>query len=102
MSPSPLEIKTSALTRLLKEEKLYQQELKDQESHIASMKAQNADPYELKKQVEVLDDTKRVIPELKKKISEMAQSLEDFLKTYDGAEDVTSAKEKLEEVKKFL
>ena len=54
MGPSPLQIKVNALKRLIKEEKLSKQEVAEQEQHINQMKANNADEYELKKQIQFL------------------------------------------------
>lgn len=91
MAPSQLDIKTRALGRLIKEESLYHQELSEQERVVASMKQQQADPYELKKQVEVLEDTRKMIPELRKKVKESLGSLEHFLGEYSGDDDLTMA-----------
>jgi tubulin-specific chaperone A len=49
--PSQLQIKTNALGRLIKEERLYRDEVVDHEKRIADMKAANADEYDIKKQV---------------------------------------------------
>lgn len=102
MAPTQLEIKTKALGRLIKEESLYQNDLKEQEAHVESLKSGNADSYEIKKQVEVLDDTKNVIPEIRKKIAEAQESLESFIKDYTGTEDLSAAKEQIEASKKAL
>lgn len=102
MAPTQLEIKTKSLGRLIKEESLYQQELKEQESHVENLKTSNADSYEIKKQVEVLDDTKKVIPEIRKKISEAKDSLEAHIKDYTGTEDLTASKENIAAAEKLL
>lgn len=67
MGPSPLQIKVNALKRLIKEEKLSKQEVAEQEQHINQMKANNADEYELKKQIQVLEESQRMVPEVTKK-----------------------------------
>lgn len=54
MAPSPLKIKVNALNRLVKEEGLYKKELEQQQEKINKMKAENADEYEIKKQVCIL------------------------------------------------
>lgn len=51
MAPSPLKIKVNALNRLVKEEGLYKKEYEQQQDRINKMKADNADEYEIKKQV---------------------------------------------------
>ncbi|EER35777.1 tubulin-specific chaperone A [Candida tropicalis MYA-3404] len=95
MAPSPLQIKVNALKRLIKEEKLYQQEVSEQEQFVNQMKANNADEYELKKQIEVLQEAQRMVPEVTKKIKEHKESLKEFLETYTGEEDTSAAKELL-------
>ncbi|RLP66958.1 hypothetical protein L150_05741 [Candida albicans Ca529L] len=95
MGPSPLQIKVNALKRLIKEEKLSRQEVAEQEQHINQMKANNADEYELKKQIQVLEESQRMVPEVTKKVAEYRQALKEFLDSYKGDEDVTEAKELL-------
>jgi tubulin-specific chaperone A len=51
MAPSKLQIKVNALTRLMKEEKLYRDEVQQHGAKIVEMKAANADEYEVKKMV---------------------------------------------------
>ncbi|CAI2029550.1 hypothetical protein SEUBUCD646_0H02960 [Saccharomyces eubayanus] len=93
MAPTQLEIKVKALKRLVKEEGYYQQELKDQEAHVAKLKEdKSVDSYDLKKQEEVLDDTKRLLPTLYEKIREFKEDLAQFLESYQGTEDVSEAK----------
>lgn len=92
MPSSPLQIKVNALKRLIKEEKLYKEEVEEQEKHVSQLKANNSDPYEIKKQVEVLDESKRMIPLVAKKIQEHKEGLSQFLDTYSGDEDLTEAK----------
>ncbi|ODV61548.1 Rbl2p [Ascoidea rubescens DSM 1968] len=87
MALTKLQIKTKALQRLIKEEKYYHVELKEQQDVIEQMKNNpDKDEYDLKKQVEVLEDTRQMIPELRKKINEHLVSLKDFVETYNGDE----------------
>lgn len=96
MGPTPLAIKVNALKRLIKEEKLYKQEVAEQKNIVEQMKANNADSYEIKKQVEVLNESERMVPELTKKITTHKKSLQDFLENCSGDEDLTAAKELLQ------
>lgn len=92
MAPTQLEIKVRALQRLVKEEAYYQEELKEQIAHVESMKAkQNVDIYDLKKQEEVQQDTEKLLPTLYKKIEQFRDNLEEFLKNYEGTEEVGDA-----------
>ncbi|AHY77544.1 AQG_2a_G0052060.mRNA.1.CDS.1 [Saccharomyces cerevisiae] len=103
MAPTQLDIKVKALKRLTKEEGYYQQELKDQEAHVAKLKEdKSVDPYDLKKQEEVLDDTKRLLPSLYEKIREFKEDLEQFLKTYQGTEDVSDARSAITSAQELL
>ncbi|CAH2355572.1 tubulin-specific chaperone A [[Candida] railenensis] len=92
MAPSTLQIKVNALKRLLKEEKLYKNEVTEQEQFVEQMKANKADEYEVKKQIEVLQESQRMVPEVTKKIADHKEALSQFLDAYKGDEDVTEAK----------
>ncbi|CAI4036553.1 hypothetical protein SMKI_15G4010 [Saccharomyces mikatae IFO 1815] len=103
MAPTQLEIKVKALKRLTKEEGYYQQELKDREANVAKLKEdESVDPYDLKKQEEVLDDTKRLLPTLFEKIKEFKEDLEKFLETYQGTEDISDAKTAIASAQELL
>ncbi|CAR22800.1 Tubulin-specific chaperone A [Lachancea thermotolerans] len=103
MAPSQLEIKVRSLQRLVKEEKYYQQELSDQKAHVENLKANSeVDPYDLKKQVEVLQDTQRLLPALYEKIGQFKEDLVQFTKTYSGSEDLGSSKQVLKEAADLL
>ncbi|SCV02551.1 LAME_0H02674g1_1 [Lachancea meyersii CBS 8951] len=103
MAPSQLEIKIRSLQRLLKEEKYYQQELKDQKNHVDEMKADDSvDPYDLKKQVEVLQDTERLLPALYEKIGQFKEDLARFVETYNGTEDLKAVDTTLKEAGDLL
>ena len=69
---------------------------------IASMKSADADEYEIKKQVEVLEDTKKMIPLLREKIQQSLESLEQFLKDYTGEDSLDSASANIATAKKVL
>lgn len=96
MPPTPLQIKVSALKRLIKEESLYQQEVVEQEQYVEQMKKNNSDEYELKKQVQVLEESQRMVPEVSRKIEDHKQALAQFLESYKGEEDLSVAKELLQ------
>ncbi|SCU78432.1 LAMI_0A04610g1_1 [Lachancea mirantina] len=92
MAPTQFEIKFRALQRLVKEESYYQQDLQEQEAHVKSLEnLPNVDPFDLKKQKEVMEDTQRLLPTLHVKIKEFKDDLEAFLESYKGSEDVSSA-----------
>lgn len=95
MAPSQLQIKVNALKRLIKEESLYRQEVTEQEQFVAQMRTNNSDEYELKKQIQVLEESQRMVPEVTKKISQHRDALKLYLDTYKGDEDVSAATELL-------
>lgn len=97
MPPTQLEIKTKAIQRLLKEQKLYEKEILEQEEFLKHMKSSDADEYEVRKQEKVLDESKRMIPELSKKIKEHGEALKLFLGDYKCEGDVSLARELLQE-----
>jgi tubulin-specific chaperone A len=102
MAPSQLEIKTKALGRLVKEEGLYQKEVKEQEQVVEKLKAVNGDEYDIKKQIEVLNDTKQMVPEIRQKIKQSLDALEAYLESYTGSEDVSAANENIDVAKKLF
>lgn len=73
MSPSSLQIKVNSLKRLIKEESLYQQEVAEQQHFVNQMKSNNADEYELKKQIQVLEESQRMVPEVSEKIKSISK-----------------------------
>lgn len=92
MAPTQLEIKVKSLQRLIKEENYYIQEKKDQKELLEKLKAdKEVDPYELKKQKEILEDTERLLPTLYNKIRQFKEDLEEYLKTYEGDENTDLA-----------
>lgn len=103
MAPTQLEIKVKSLQRLVKEESYYQQEAKDQAAHVERLKTDpKIDPYDLKKQIEVLQDTQRLLPTLYEKIKQFMDNLSQFLETYSGEESTTDAKAILADAEKLL
>lgn len=92
MAPSKLDIKVKALQRLLREKDYYFKELGDQEKHLESLTASKGDEYEIKKQGELVAETKRMIPELEGKITLHREELSKFLDGYKGEENTDLAK----------
>lgn len=83
--PSPqsdekqLEVKTKIIARMVKEVEHYKQETVEHEDRIAAMKTQGRDPYDVKKAVEVLEETKMMIPDSKRRLCEALDDLEQFI-----------------------
>ena len=103
MAPTQLEIKVKALQRLIKEESYYQQEIKEQTQHVEKLrKDKDVDPYDLKKQEEVQNDTEKLLPTMYKKIEEFKANLQEFIETYQGGEDLQEAKTAIESAEQGL
>ncbi|KAL4910186.1 hypothetical protein BDW74DRAFT_49278 [Aspergillus multicolor] len=85
MAPrSQLEITTSAVQRLIKEEASYRREAEQQKERIKKLEAQDpsADEnrdYMLKQERAALDETERIFPSLKQKIEESIAKLDGLL-----------------------
>ncbi|KAF2640147.1 putative tubulin-specific chaperone Rbl2 [Massarina eburnea CBS 473.64] len=99
--PSKLGVSTSALQRLVKEEASYHKELEQQQSRITKLEAapdeENAE-YMLKQERQAIEETKKVLPTVREKITRALEQLEEQLESNKdaggeaSAEDVTKAK----------
>ncbi|QQK40099.1 Tubulin binding cofactor A [Penicillium digitatum] len=111
MAPrSQLEITTSSVTRLVKEEASYHKELQQQYERIKKLEADTAGDdenreYTLKQEHMSLEETKKVLPTLKEKIVQTVANLEALI-TEEGkkgpesnVEHITAAKEAIAQAK---
>ncbi|XP_063066853.1 tubulin-specific chaperone A [Engraulis encrasicolus] len=64
-----IKIKTGVVKRLAKEEVLYIKEAKQQEEKIERLKAEAGDEYVIKKQVEVLQESRMMIPDCRRRLN---------------------------------
>ncbi|MBN3301127.1 TBCA protein, partial [Amia calva] len=97
-----IKIKTGVVKRLAKEEVLYIKEAKQQEEKVERLKSEGGDEYVIKKQVEVLQESRMMIPDCHRRLSvaygELAQLLEteaDLAETEENKE----ARNQLDSVK---
>ncbi|EER36383.1 tubulin-specific chaperone Rbl2 [Histoplasma capsulatum var. duboisii H88] len=109
---SPLSIATAAVQRLVKEEASYHRELKQQEDRIKRLEAEqpgeDADgnrEYMLKQEHQALEETKKVLPNMKQKILESIAKV-DHLLVEEGQKgmgsnvaDINAAKEAISQAK---
>lgn len=87
MAPLTLAIAIKAVERLQKEKALYKKDLLDQQLALESLKNNNADEILIKKQLEVYEETKKMIPEIDVKIEDHKKRLEILLnESYDDEE----------------
>ncbi|KAM0714337.1 hypothetical protein Q7P37_010124 [Cladosporium fusiforme] len=100
-APSQLAIATSALTRLVKEESSYHQELEQQSARIAKLEdGEGADDenaeYILRQNKQAREQTKAVFPPLRQKIEDALSKLEQQLeqdKSQASPDEITKANE---------
>ncbi|KIX01323.1 uncharacterized protein Z518_09048 [Rhinocladiella mackenziei CBS 650.93] len=106
MAPSQLQIATSSLQRLIKEEASYYKEQAQQEARIATLEkkspaADEADnhEYQLKQERKALEETIAVIPTLREQITSAREKLESFLDSATNDEERNKAIEVLKSAK---
>mmetsp|Transcript_33700 Transcript_33700/g.107700 ORF Transcript_33700/g.107700 Transcript_33700/m.107700 type:complete len:113 (+) Transcript_33700:1812-2150(+) len=90
-SERQLEIKTKVVKRLAKEVAHYEEETKEHEARIEAMRSSNKDPYDVKKAVEVLDETKLMIPDAQRRLRDALDDLENLVDSVQDV-DVSAAK----------
>ncbi|GME81358.1 hypothetical protein B5S28_g372 [[Candida] boidinii] len=89
MAPSQIQIHINALNRLLKDKIYYKKDIIEQNKTIDDLNKKKESEqdeevaedltYQLKKQVQILNETENLIPSLNKKITEILQNLNDFI-----------------------
>mmetsp|Transcript_1776 Transcript_1776/g.5030 ORF Transcript_1776/g.5030 Transcript_1776/m.5030 type:complete len:148 (-) Transcript_1776:134-577(-) len=99
-----LTIKVGTVKRTKREYEGYLQEEADQRKKIENMKEKAMDEYDIKKQVEVLNDTLTVIPDTRQRLLKYSQELHEFLgKNFEGfSTEPREGEEKSEEAKRKL
>ncbi|KAJ7399680.1 Tubulin-specific chaperone A [Pitangus sulphuratus] len=87
---------------LAKEKVMYEKEAKQQEEKIEKMKAEACDDYGIKKQIEILQESRMMIPDCQRRLevahAELSQLLENE-KELEEAEEYKEARSILESVK---
>ncbi|KAK9596103.1 hypothetical protein V6Z92_002588 [Aspergillus fumigatus] len=111
MAPrSQLEIATSSVERLVKEEASYHRELQQQTERIQKLESQEPGEdenreYMLKQERLALEETKKVLPSLKQKIDEAVAKVESLLAEEgkkgpeSNVEQITAGKEAIAKAK---
>ncbi|XP_054667054.1 LOW QUALITY PROTEIN: tubulin-specific chaperone A [Grus americana] len=97
-----IKIKTGVVRRLAKEKVMYEKEAKQQEEKIEKMKAEACDDYGIKKQIEILQESRMMIPDCQRRLevahADLTQLLENE-KELEEAEEYKEARSLLESVK---
>ncbi|XP_073278313.1 tubulin-folding cofactor A-like [Primulina huaijiensis] len=74
-----LKIKTSTCKRVVKELESYEKEVEREAAKTADMKANAADPYDIKQQENVLAESRMMIPDCHKRLEAALTDLKGFL-----------------------
>uniref|UniRef100_A0A8C6V549 Tubulin-specific chaperone A n=1 Tax=Neogobius melanostomus TaxID=47308 RepID=A0A8C6V549_9GOBI len=97
-----IKIKTGIVKRLAKDERAYINEAKQQEEKVERLKAEAGDEYVIKKQVEVLQESKMMIPDCHRRLAIAHADLSQLLESEEDlaeAEEYKEAKNVLDSVK---
>ncbi|KAH3665401.1 hypothetical protein OGAPHI_003585 [Ogataea philodendri] len=88
---SQIQIKSNSLQRLLKDKRLYKEELKEHESTIETFQEKlrldesNEElQYSLKNAIRIKEETERLIPNVSSKIREVLTDLKDYLSSHSN------------------
>ncbi|XP_017543019.1 tubulin-specific chaperone A [Colossoma macropomum] len=88
-----IKIKTGVVKRLAKEEVLYIKEAKQQEERIERLKAEAGDEYLIKKQMEVLQESRMMIPDCHRRLAMAHADLQQLLETEEDLAETEEYKE---------
>mmetsp|Transcript_63865 Transcript_63865/g.73243 ORF Transcript_63865/g.73243 Transcript_63865/m.73243 type:complete len:118 (-) Transcript_63865:1145-1498(-) len=88
-----LKIKTSSVKRLKKEYEAYQKEAQKQTEKIIKMKSEEEDAYSIKKQEEVLAETKSMFPHTRSMLEKAVTDLKSFFEEHGENEALVSSTE---------
>ena len=91
-----LKILLNSLKRLKKEAVYYNKELIDNENKLNNMIREKKDKYDIKKQEEILDETKLMIPNAKKRLQNKIDEFENFVQ--DAQFDLNLDEETMKEI----
>ncbi|NP_001085368.1 tubulin folding cofactor A S homeolog [Xenopus laevis] len=97
-----IKIKTGVVKRLAKEKIMYEKEAIQQEEKIERMKSEGGDEYVIKKQIEVLQESRMMIPDCHRRLeaayADLTQLLENE-KELEEKEEYKDARSMLDSVK---
>ncbi|XP_074546709.1 tubulin-specific chaperone A [Halichoeres trimaculatus] len=88
-----IKIKTGIVKRLAKEEISYKTEAKQQEEKVERLKAEEGDDYVIKKQMEVLQESRMMIPDCHRRLAIAHADLLQILETEEDLNETEEYKE---------
>ena len=86
--------------RMVKEVNAYEKEVEENEARIQKMRDDGKDPYDIRKQEEVLQESYMMVPDSKARMENAVGDLEGAIADCEGAEDLDA--EVLEEAKQLV
>ncbi|XP_060057059.1 tubulin-specific chaperone A [Erinaceus europaeus] len=88
-----MKIKTGVVKRLVKEKVMYENEAKQQEEKIEKMKAEDSENYAIKKQAEILQESRMMIPDCQRRLEAAHADLLQILESEKDLEETEEYKE---------
>ncbi|XP_036856068.2 tubulin-specific chaperone A isoform X2 [Manis javanica] len=88
-----IKIKTGVVKRLVKEKMMYEKEAKQQEEKIEKMKAEDGENYAIKKQAEILQESRMMIPDCQRRLKAAYTDLTQLLENEKDLEEAEEYKE---------
>uniref|UniRef100_A0A8C5WCJ1 Tubulin-specific chaperone A n=1 Tax=Leptobrachium leishanense TaxID=445787 RepID=A0A8C5WCJ1_9ANUR len=85
-----IKIKTGVVKRLTKEKVMYEKEAKQQEEKVEKMKSDGGDEYVIKKQIEVLQESRMMIPDCQRRLE---AAFTDLTQVLDNEQDLGETEE---------
>ncbi|KAJ7385365.1 hypothetical protein OS493_016445 [Desmophyllum pertusum] len=94
-----LYIKTGVVKRIAKEKKMYEKEVMDQGAKVEKMKEDGKDEHDVNKQIEVLEESKIMIPDCKRRLktayADLTNLVEETKEEFGETEEHKNAREML-------
>lgn len=76
------------LFRMIKEVDYYKEEVKENEAKLAKMKANNQDPYDIKKFEEVLGESYMMVPDSSTRLKQTLEDLASYIESSEVTDDL--------------
>lgn len=100
-----IKIKTGVVKRITKDKIVYEQEAEEQKAKVERLKQEGRDEYEMRRQVDVLQECLMMIPDSKRRLVKAYEDLDNVLnkeKDLKDTEEYAAAKKALNEAKAHL
>jgi len=89
----PLKIKTGVCKRLQKELASYEREAREQEQLVSQLRLQQRDEADIRKQEEVLEETRAMIPDTQMRLEQANQALRTLVEAIESSGQTEDVKE---------